>query len=226
MGRYPVRLRHHPQLRRPYDDRREHRPVDREVHRLARQTGSALAGTAYMPEATERSRRPGAVQRARLTRGARRTFTDSSRPPPPPPPPPSSPPPPSHGLTPASPLTHAPPPSAGPHLPSPSLLPPHTLSLPPPRMTSGWPPVRPTLPPPPLPPPPPPPGRLRAAVGGRFAVNGACSTDGGATWRTVATVSVPGTAAAQDAGLFMSAANGGSGARGTVQFSGWSITVA
>ncbi|MFK4227269.1 alpha-N-acetylglucosaminidase TIM-barrel domain-containing protein [Streptomyces sp. NPDC019890] len=66
--------------------------------------------------------------------------------------------------------------------------------------------------------------RLTRHAGTSFT--GACSTDGGATWRTVATVSVPGTAAAQDAGLFMSAANGGSGARGTVRFSGWSITVA
>ncbi|MFG3493795.1 alpha-N-acetylglucosaminidase [Streptomyces sp. NPDC047928] len=55
-------------------------------------------------------------------------------------------------------------------------------------------------------------------AGGAFT--GACSTDGGTTWRTVATVRVPGTAAASDAGLFMTAANGGGGARGTVLFSG------
>ncbi|HET6857960.1 MAG TPA: alpha-N-acetylglucosaminidase, partial [Streptomyces sp.] len=54
------------------------------------------------------------------------------------------------------------------------------------------------------------------------AYTGACSTDGGATWRTVATVSAAGAAAVQDAGMFMSATNGGSGARGTVGFSGWS----
>ncbi|MCX3062809.1 alpha-N-acetylglucosaminidase [Streptomyces beihaiensis] len=52
---------------------------------------------------------------------------------------------------------------------------------------------------------------------------GACSTDDGATWRTVATVSVPGAAAAQDVGLFMTAANGGNGRRGTVEFSGWRL---
>lgn len=49
---------------------------------------------------------------------------------------------------------------------------------------------------------------------------GSCSTDGGATWRTVATVSVPGAAAAQDAGLFMTAIHGGGGTRGTAVFSG------
>ncbi|MGW1888729.1 alpha-N-acetylglucosaminidase [Streptomyces sp. NPDC002004] len=53
---------------------------------------------------------------------------------------------------------------------------------------------------------------------------GACSTDDGATWRTVASVPVPGAAAAQDVGLFMTAANGGNGARGTVEFSGWRLT--
>ncbi|MEU5577724.1 alpha-N-acetylglucosaminidase [Streptomyces huasconensis] len=53
---------------------------------------------------------------------------------------------------------------------------------------------------------------------------GACSTDGGATWRTVATVTVPGAAAAQDVGMFMSATDGGAGERGTVEFSGWAVT--
>ncbi|OEJ96520.1 alpha-N-acetylglucosaminidase [Streptomyces thermolilacinus] len=59
------------------------------------------------------------------------------------------------------------------------------------------------------------------------AYTGACSTDGGATWRTVATVpvrDVPGAAAVQDAGVFMTAAHGGSGARGTAVFealAGW-----
>jgi alpha-N-acetylglucosaminidase len=63
--------------------------------------------------------------------------------------------------------------------------------------------------------------RLSRAGG---AYTGACSTDGGATWQSVATVSVPGAAAAQDVGLFMTATNGGSGARGTVEFSGWALT--
>ncbi|MGW1193132.1 alpha-N-acetylglucosaminidase [Streptomyces sp. NPDC002559] len=52
---------------------------------------------------------------------------------------------------------------------------------------------------------------------------GSCSTDGGTTWRTVGTVAVPGTATAQDVGIFMSATNGGSGLRGTVEFSGWQL---
>ncbi|TPQ21768.1 alpha-N-acetylglucosaminidase [Streptomyces sporangiiformans] len=56
-------------------------------------------------------------------------------------------------------------------------------------------------------------------AGGSFT--GACSTDDGATWQTVATVPVPGAAAVQDVGLFMSATNGGGGARGAVEFSGW-----
>ncbi|MEE1755199.1 alpha-N-acetylglucosaminidase [Streptomyces sp. SP18CS02] len=53
---------------------------------------------------------------------------------------------------------------------------------------------------------------------------GSCSTDGGANWRTVATARVAGAAAARDAGLFMTAASGASGARGTAVFSevsGW-----
>ncbi|MGW0733219.1 alpha-N-acetylglucosaminidase [Streptomyces sp. NPDC002851] len=52
---------------------------------------------------------------------------------------------------------------------------------------------------------------------------GECSMDDGATWRTVAAVPVPGAAAAQDVGIFMSAAHGGSGSRGTVEFSGFSL---
>ena len=63
--------------------------------------------------------------------------------------------------------------------------------------------------------------RLTRAQG---SYTGACSTDDGATWRTVATVSVPGAAGPQDVGLFMSATNGGSGARGTVEFSGWTLS--
>ncbi len=52
---------------------------------------------------------------------------------------------------------------------------------------------------------------------------GACSTDDGATWQTVATVTLPQLAPAQDAGPFMTAANGGNGARATVEFSGWRV---
>ncbi|MFF2851622.1 alpha-N-acetylglucosaminidase [Streptomyces sp. NPDC058001] len=62
--------------------------------------------------------------------------------------------------------------------------------------------------------------RLTRAGG---AYTGDCSTDDGASWRTVATVAVPGAAAVQDVGLFMSATNGGGGARGTVEFSGWEV---
>ncbi|MFE7772435.1 alpha-N-acetylglucosaminidase [Streptomyces sp. NPDC057445] len=54
--------------------------------------------------------------------------------------------------------------------------------------------------------------------------DGELSTDDGTTWRPVATVSVPGVSAVQDAGLFMTAAHGGTGARGTVEFGmlrGW-----
>ncbi|MFJ9085130.1 alpha-N-acetylglucosaminidase [Streptomyces sp. NPDC102384] len=53
---------------------------------------------------------------------------------------------------------------------------------------------------------------------------GECSTDDGATWRTVATVPAPKPAATQDVGLFMSATNGGNGTRGTVEFSGWKLS--
>ncbi|WP_330176143.1 alpha-N-acetylglucosaminidase [Streptomyces sp. NBC_01498] len=53
---------------------------------------------------------------------------------------------------------------------------------------------------------------------------GSFSTDDGATWRTVATVTVPGAAGAQDVGLFMSASNGGSELRGTVEFDGWAVS--
>ncbi|MFC6062247.1 alpha-N-acetylglucosaminidase [Streptomyces ochraceiscleroticus] len=61
--------------------------------------------------------------------------------------------------------------------------------------------------------------RLSREAGGAF--KGEYSTDDGDTWRTVATATVPGAAAAQDAGLHMSAANNGSGARGRVEFDGW-----
>lgn len=60
--------------------------------------------------------------------------------------------------------------------------------------------------------------RLSRAAG---TFRGECSTDDGATWRTVAEVPVARAAATQDVGLFMSAAHGGSGARGTAGFSGF-----
>ncbi|MFD7298092.1 alpha-N-acetylglucosaminidase [Streptomyces sp. NPDC059897] len=53
---------------------------------------------------------------------------------------------------------------------------------------------------------------------------GECSTDDGATWRTVATVPSPRLASAQGVGMFMSATNGGNGTRGTVEFSGWKLS--
>ncbi|MFJ5725365.1 hypothetical protein [Streptomyces sp. NPDC093149] len=46
-----------------------------------------------------------------------------------------------------------------------------------------------------------------------------CGMHGGATRRVVATVAAPG-AAASDVGMLTSATNGGSGLRGTVEFSG------
>ncbi|BBC37065.1 Tat pathway signal sequence domain protein [Streptomyces graminofaciens] len=61
-------------------------------------------------------------------------------------------------------------------------------------------------------------------VGGGSSYRGECSTDDGASWRVVATVDVAGVGGAgQDVGMFMSAANWGSGERGTVEFSGWSV---
>ncbi|WP_432588593.1 alpha-N-acetylglucosaminidase [Streptomyces sp. HD1123-B1] len=64
---------------------------------------------------------------------------------------------------------------------------------------------------------------LRLTRTAATAYTGELSTDDGATWRKVATVTAPGAAAAQDAGMFMSAAAGGSGDRGTVEFSGWKV---
>ncbi|MFH8367391.1 alpha-N-acetylglucosaminidase [Streptomyces sp. NPDC018031] len=64
------------------------------------------------------------------------------------------------------------------------------------------------------------PVHLRLIRTGATSYTGELSTDG-ATWRTVATVTVPRAAPAQDAGIFMTATHGGSGARGTVEFSGW-----
>ncbi|MER6914216.1 alpha-N-acetylglucosaminidase TIM-barrel domain-containing protein [Streptomyces sp. NPDC000594] len=64
---------------------------------------------------------------------------------------------------------------------------------------------------------------LRLTRGGGTSFTGAFSLDAGVTWRPVGTVSAPGAAAVADAGLFMTATNGGSGARGTVRFSGWAV---
>ncbi|MDI3403152.1 alpha-N-acetylglucosaminidase [Streptomyces cavernicola] len=52
---------------------------------------------------------------------------------------------------------------------------------------------------------------------------GACSTDDGASWQTVAEIPVAGAAASQDVGFFMTATHGGSGARGTAEFSGFRL---
>lgn len=50
------------------------------------------------------------------------------------------------------------------------------------------------------------------------------ATGDGTAWRTVAEVPLPpGTAATSDVGLFMTAAHGGGGARGTVEFDGWRL---
>jgi hypothetical protein len=53
--------------------------------------------------------------------------------------------------------------------------------------------------------------------------HGELSTDDGANWRSVGKVSVPGVRTRQDVGLFMSATNGGNGARGTVEFTEWDV---
>ncbi|WP_407286248.1 alpha-N-acetylglucosaminidase TIM-barrel domain-containing protein [Streptomyces sp. BP-8] len=53
---------------------------------------------------------------------------------------------------------------------------------------------------------------------------GSCSTDGGATWREIATVAVPGAAPRQDTGLHQCAANSASGERGTAEFRRWKLT--
>ncbi|MFG2292132.1 alpha-N-acetylglucosaminidase TIM-barrel domain-containing protein [Streptomyces sp. NPDC048603] len=67
------------------------------------------------------------------------------------------------------------------------------------------------------------PALLRLTRRSRTEFTAECSADGGSTWQTVAGVSVPGAAAAQDAGLFMTAAGAGTGARGTARFSGWAL---
>ncbi|MQT01911.1 alpha-N-acetylglucosaminidase [Streptomyces jumonjinensis] len=66
---------------------------------------------------------------------------------------------------------------------------------------------------------------LRLLRGAGASFTGLFSADGGLSWRTVGTVTVPGAAAVADVGLFMSAMNGGSGARGTVCFRDWSLTL-
>jgi hypothetical protein len=63
---------------------------------------------------------------------------------------------------------------------------------------------------------------LRLERDGR-TFRGSLSTDDGAQWRPVAEVSVPGARSRQDVGLFMSATNGGTGARGTVEFEDWDV---
>ncbi|WP_323446339.1 alpha-N-acetylglucosaminidase [Streptomyces yaizuensis] len=64
--------------------------------------------------------------------------------------------------------------------------------------------------------------RLTRGTGASFT--GAFSVDDGVTWRAVGTVTAPGAAAVADVGLFMTAINGGSGARGTVRFSRWAVS--
>ncbi|MFI0709463.1 alpha-N-acetylglucosaminidase [Streptomyces inhibens] len=59
---------------------------------------------------------------------------------------------------------------------------------------------------------------------GSGTYTGACSTDDGATWREIATVRVPGAAARQDTGLHQSAANSGTGDRGTAEFRRWKLS--
>ncbi|MEO3973081.1 alpha-N-acetylglucosaminidase TIM-barrel domain-containing protein [Streptomyces sp. CAU 1734] len=66
--------------------------------------------------------------------------------------------------------------------------------------------------------------RLTRTAGVSFT--GEYSLDAGTSWRRVGTVSVPGAAGVQDVGMFMTAMNGGSEARGTVRFSGWRVTTA
>ncbi|MFF7727815.1 alpha-N-acetylglucosaminidase TIM-barrel domain-containing protein [Streptomyces sp. NPDC008001] len=69
---------------------------------------------------------------------------------------------------------------------------------------------------------------VRAPVSLRLTRTGAdtfaaeYSTDG-TTWLPVATAKVPGAAAAQDVGLFLTAGNDGSGARGLAQFADWAL---
>ncbi|WP_246531058.1 alpha-N-acetylglucosaminidase [Streptomyces bathyalis] len=63
---------------------------------------------------------------------------------------------------------------------------------------------------------------LRLTRDGR-TFQGELSTDEGANWRSVGTVTVPGVLSQQDVGMFMSATNGGTGIRGTVEFGDWEV---
>ncbi|MGK5546070.1 alpha-N-acetylglucosaminidase TIM-barrel domain-containing protein [Streptomyces sp. URMC 127] len=63
---------------------------------------------------------------------------------------------------------------------------------------------------------------LRLTRTGADAFGAEYSTDGTA-WQPVATAKVPGAAAVQDAGLFMTAGNDGSGARGLAEFADWAV---
>ncbi|MEU9110492.1 alpha-N-acetylglucosaminidase [Streptomyces sp. NPDC048483] len=60
--------------------------------------------------------------------------------------------------------------------------------------------------------------------GGSGTYTGACSTDGGGTWREIATVAAPGAAAVQDTGLHQCAANSATGDRGTAEFRRWQMS--
>lgn len=63
---------------------------------------------------------------------------------------------------------------------------------------------------------------LRLSRNGR-SFHGELSRDDGTSWTTVARVEVPGVADRQDTGLFMTAAGGRKGARGTVEFGDWRV---
>ncbi|SEF02618.1 alpha-N-acetylglucosaminidase [Streptomyces sp. 2112.3] len=60
-------------------------------------------------------------------------------------------------------------------------------------------------------------------AGAAGTYTGSCSTDDGATWREIATVTVPGAAARQDTGLHQCAANSATGDRGTAEFRRWKL---
>ncbi|OEU88644.1 alpha-N-acetylglucosaminidase [Streptomyces abyssalis] len=63
---------------------------------------------------------------------------------------------------------------------------------------------------------------LRLSRDGR-SFHGELSRDDGANWRSVGTVTVSGVLSRQDVGMFMSATNGGTGTRGTVEFRDWDV---
>lgn len=60
-------------------------------------------------------------------------------------------------------------------------------------------------------------------TGAAGTYTGSCSTDDGATWREIATVTVPGAAARQDTGLHQCAANSAAEDRGTAEFRRWKL---